>query len=446
MAGRAARAAVIQAALGAVLLLLSGCQYLSGRSETVGSAMYAGEPDIRVRVKKAAESVTLEGPARVTVRSVTGSAAPATLTTPVRVEVGPGGITLSDADGAEHAGGLATSLEVLALGEGAAPARGLGSGAGAGVSAAIAVDGSPLPGVLTLRPRSDAGGAFDVIATMPMETYLPGVLDGEMWASWPLGAFEIQAVAARSYALFEREEARRDRQPFDVENTTVDQVFKGLTKNPVALDAARRTRGQVVTYRGKIIKAYYSSTCGGRAASAGDVWPIGEGFEENTIAPLKAAERTAYCQSSPFWRWDVTRGDDDVSRRIRAWGAENGHEVRRFGRIMSATPSRANALGRPTEFRLTDDKGQTYRMGAEQLRSASNFAAPGLPGVTRETRVPSGDLELVVWADQVKYTGRGFGHGVGMCQWCAKGMGDRGIPFAKAIESFYPGAKVGKAY
>ncbi len=55
-------------------------------------------------------------------------------------------------------------------------------------------------------------------------------------------------------------------------------------------------------------------------------------------------------------------------------------------------------------------------------------------------------MVVTTWADQVKLTGKGFGHGVGMCQWCAKGMGERGIPYDKALETFYPGAKVTKGY
>ncbi len=440
--------------LGLLNLGSGGCQYLSGRSETVGPQLYSSEPDIRVRVRKGAESVQIEGPARVMARNALGSSTPATLTTPITATTGSHGVVLTDASGQAHEMGYGASVELTA-------APGLPdashtmeapildfpppkSEAAAGTM--LKLDGATLPGLITLRPRTEDGDKLDVIVTMPVETYLPGVLDGELYASWSLGTFEMQAVASRTYALHERESARKQGAPFDVESTTADQVFRGLTKNPVALDAAKRTRGQVLTFRGRLIKAYYSSTCGGRPGSAADVWSTGDGYEDNTIAPLVAKERTVYCQASPYFRWEVTRGDDDVSARLRAWGAANGNDIRRLGRIRRAELVRANRLGRPVEFKIVDDKAGSYKIGAEQLRTACNFPSAGLPPITRETRVPSGDLTMTTWADQVKIAGQGFGHGVGMCQWCAKGMGERGIPFQQALESFYPGAKVGKAY
>lgn len=452
----------LPALLACVLMGGGGCQYLSARNETVGSALYKGEPDIRVRVRKGADNAHLDGPGRVMVRTTTGGAGPMTLETPLSVVASVKGIALTDGTGETHELGLGNSVEIVVVGgaEGQVrtvgdpgvsdPGAGAKSGGGKGslsTAEMVKLDGAPLPGMVTLRPRTDEGqDRFDVIATMPMETYLPGVLEGELYASWPIGAFEIQAVAARTYALHQREGARRQGSAFDVESTTADQVFRGLTKNPVAIDAARRTRGQVVTWKGQLIKAYYSSTCGGEPASAGDVWPTGPGFEDNSVPPLRGGPRTIYCQASPYFKWEVTRGDDDVSERIRAWGAANGNDVRRMGRLRKAEMTRANKFQRPVEFKLTDDRGGTYKIGAEQLRTACNFPVPGQPAITRETRVPSGDTEVTLWADQVKFTGKGFGHGVGMCQWCAKGMGERGLSYQMALEQFYPGAKVSKAY
>lgn len=456
--------ALVPVLLGLLNLGSGGCQYLSGRSDTVGSALYKSEPDIRVRVRKGADTARVEGPAHVIVRTTLGSTPPATMATPLTATASTRGIKIVDANGTTQELGFGNSVELIAApgapdGEHAdnapLPAEfpfpllepGKKPATTPGVAAdALKLDGAPLPGLVTFRPRTDEGDRFDIIATMPMETYLPGVLDGELYATWSLGTFEMQAVAARTYALHEREVARRQGAAFDVESTTADQVFRGLVKNPVASDAAKRTRGEILTYRGKLIKAYYSSTCGGRPGSASDVWPTGEGFEANSVAPLQAKERTIYCQASPYYRWEITRGDDDVSARIRAWGSSNGNEIKRMGRIRKAEVVRANRLGRPAEFKITDDRGNTYRIGAEQLRSACNFPVSSLPAVTRETRVPSGDLVATTWADQVKFTGQGFGHGVGMCQWCAKGMGERGIPYQKALEDFYPGAKVTKGY
>jgi stage II sporulation protein D len=61
--------------------------------------------------------------------------------------------------------------------------------------------------------------------------------------------------------------------------------------------------------------------------------------------------------------------------------------------------------------------------------------------VTGTNRVNSGDLEIEVWADQVTIRCRGWGHGVGMCQWCAKGMADEQQDWRSMMKVFYPGAE-----
>jgi stage II sporulation protein D len=85
-------------------------------------------------------------------------------------------------------------------------------------------------------------------------------------------------------------------------------------------------------------------------------------------------------------------------------------------------------------------------LSAEELREACNEAVSGLAPITRENRVHSGDLTVRVWASEVEISGRGWGHAVGMCQWCAKGFADLGWDWRKMIGTFYPESSVEKAY
>src|SRR5690606_21035761 len=147
------------------------------------------------------------------------------------------------------------------------------------------------------------------------ESYLPGVVAKELYQTWPLPTFQAQAVCARSYALHERGRARAAGRLFDVEATTQDQVFAGATDLPVAHSAVESTRGQVITYRGGVLRAYYSSTSGGRAASAADTWPTGPGFEFNQAFPLQAAPRQYFDQASPAYRWTRDLGLERLSLR-----------------------------------------------------------------------------------------------------------------------------------
>src|SRR5207248_1928652 len=100
-------------------------------------------------------------------------------------------------------------------------------------------------------------------------------------------AYEAQAVAARSYALHERERASALGLAFDVESSDKDQVYGGASASGPVREAVASTRGVVLMDGEKLLRAYFSSTCGGRAASARDTWPIGPGYEFNLAAPLQ---------------------------------------------------------------------------------------------------------------------------------------------------------------
>ncbi|QYU66723.1 hypothetical protein J4558_17350 [Leptolyngbya sp. 15MV] len=187
------------------------------------------------------------------------------------------------------------------------------------------------------------------------------------------------------------------------------------------------------------------STGGGRAASAAEVWPTGPGFEFNLAVPLQGRPRDHACQPARFYRWEVQRDRLELSRPIRAWGERAGHASRRLGPIVGIEVVQRNPADRPSRYRLTDETGRTADLSAEELRVACNMTVQGLPEITNQTRVRSGDLEMAFSGAQVRIAGRGFGHGVGMCQWCAKVFADRGEPWHRNILRVYPGARLERA-
>jgi SpoIID/LytB domain protein len=169
---------------------------------------------------------------------------------------------------------------------------------------------------------------LDVIETIPMETYLAGVVGAELYKDWPETAFKVQAVCARTYALHERERANSQQRDFDLESTTADQAYSGGAHLPVAVKAVSETRGVVVTWQGQLLRAYYSSTCGGRTASAADIWPTGPGYEFNLDAPIQAHHRESACEISPRYRWEAVRDRVELSKRVKEWGRANAHAGR----------------------------------------------------------------------------------------------------------------------
>jgi stage II sporulation protein D len=421
-------------------------------------SLFMEEPDIRVRVLGSVEKVELRGNERLLVRAAAGGTGPREIfdgpvvatvdaggAIEVRAAAGPGGAG-AGASGRAVRYGAGVGVELVAEGPGTGASRGAG---------VVRINGTPHAGFVTLLSRTGEPGRLDVVSTKPIEEYLPGVLVGELLKDWPLASYEAQAVAARTYALHERARARRETRAWDVENTTADQVYVGSVTSARALEATQRTRGVVVTFEGQLLRTYYHSTCGGRPGSATDVWPSGKGFEFNRAAPLRARERAHSCQLSTLYRWEVKRSVEDVSGRLRGWGHFAGNPIKDFGRFAGAEVTERNGAERPTRFEVRDDRGRKYALSAEEFRNALNYVPrPGAPlprgleiaPITREIRVNSGDLEVSVWEGRVTLRGRGFGHGVGLCQWCCKGMADQGKSWREMIALMYPGTRVVRGY
>ncbi len=345
----------------------------------------------------------------------------------------------------------------------------------------LAVNSGLYAGSLRLTARTDQrDGVFDVVEFVGIEDYLPGVVAKEMLTSWPLAAYQAQAVAARTYALHERERSLNAGLAFDVESSDRDQVYGGVTTNSPAREAVRATRGIVLMDGDKILRAYFSSTCGGRTAAAKDTWPIGPGFEYNLAAPIQEHHRDFACNGSPLFRWTVERPRSELAQRLRIFGEKNQLAVRKLKDLKAIEVMTSNADGRPSRFKIIEPGGAWYQLSGEEFRLACNTNAggaaiaaappllapsssvpvigfgvetvsagerpPTLPDITRSTRVNSSDLQVTIAGEKAVITGRGFGHGVGLCQYCAKGFADRGENWRTMIERFYPGAKIVSQY
>jgi stage II sporulation protein D len=388
----------------------------------------AHEPEIRVRIRQGVESVKIEGPAQVSVRPLLGGGEARGLPGPITASAFEDGMRITDGRGVHwrYAGGA----EVSATSPGGM----------------LKVEASLYAGRLRIMVREGPPVRLDVIEVVPIETYIAGVAISEMFRHWSLAAFQVQSVCARTYAMQQRLRARAMGRDFDLDSTVIDQAYNGWTDHAIAKQATAETRGMVLLWQGRLLRAYYSSTCGGRPAGASEIWPTGPGFEFNLDAPIQANDREHLCQSSTSYTWEVTRPIAELSTRMREWGKVNGHPLKAMGAFRSAAVAEANSTGRPVLYTVVDDRGRRYQIGAEHLRNAGNFKVASLPEITMPTRVRSGDLTMEVRGQQVVIRGRGFGHGVGMCQYCAEGMAKRGDGWREMVSRFYPGAQIERMF
>lgn len=413
-------------------------------SDTGPKVTFGTEPTIKVRVGATLNTCTLQGAAPIVARSATGGTV-VSVTPPLVVTVAESGITLESQKGIVTKFGPGQDVELALSTNPGGRWQSVET-----VRIVVAGAGSVgVPGIVTIRPNWAAGAnAFDLIAEMPVETYLPGVVAKEMYNNWPQAAYEMQAVASRSFALHEQQRARATGRGFDIDSaSTTAQAFAGLVASPTVIAAVDATRGQVLSDgSGGILRAYFSSCSGGRPASAADVWPTGTGFEYNRASPLQATKRVDYSIQSPKHRWTVKRTTEEVSRRLRMWADSSGEGLRTLGRVRSIEVSKRNEADRPRKFKITDDRGQTFELGAELMRQALNHPAAGTPSITDANKVWSSDMEFKVTATDITIQGRGFGHGVGMCQWSAKAMAEGGMSWRDMAKHFYPGSNPRKVY
>lgn len=283
---------------------------------------------------------------------------------------------------------------------------------------------------------------LDVVVHLLMEQYLPGVLHAELYNSWPLETFKAQAIAARSYTYFEM--GLNKGKTYDLEGTIASQAYAGAGAHDRAVQGVNQTRGVILTWQDRVLPAFYSSACGGVNQFAGLVLPHG-----TQAGPVNAVRsECTWCKSSKYYRWGpITRDRLTFSRRIAAWGSASKEPVAALGSLVRIDATGRTPGGRPTQFTLTDAAGKSFVIGAESLRFASNFDARGMQTVTPAMNLRSSHCRVTILGNDVLFEhGRGFGHGVGLCQWGAQGLASGGYNAQSILAFYYPGAVLKKLY
>ena len=299
------------------------------------------------------------------------------------------------------------------------------------------------PGTLELIPIQGAAASglpvdatplerVDLVASTLIESYLPGVLDGELYGHWPQATFQAQAVAARSYAVAESG-YWRDRRHFDLIAGPASQAWTGMEASVAAREAVESTRGMLLVHEGRVVPAYYSSCCGGLPASARDGI---SNRSSHAIAPLEArASPSPCCEEAPVRQWELRFPLARVQAILAPALAESG-----VGAVTAVAVSNRTDLGRPLEFEVGDEAGRTHRFSARFFRSLLGRVAAGEGGTRASVR--SEAFEPEIQDDELVVQGRGFGHGVGLCQFGAFERGRAGEPWQQITLRYYPSAEL----
>lgn len=279
-------------------------------------------------------------------------------------------------------------------------------------SSAVYVNNKPYRGLAEL---SVADKGILVVNQLPLEDYLVGLINCEISSAWPINAVKAQAIIARTYAV-NRKKARITA-PYHLESSVIDQVYEGcLIEDSRARRAVLETAGEVLTFGGAVIQAFYHSSCGGRTEDSENVWGA-------SLAYLKGVD-CQYCLTSPSGTaWEYKISLKDLEEKLRL----GGHKISGLYDIKAGT---VNSRGRLKNVSLLALKGSCTISG-EQLRKAVGY------GVIKSTR-----FTLKNTKNEISFSGSGNGHGVGLCQWGAKQRALDGFDSGEILSYYYPGTEL----
>ena len=277
----------------------------------------------------------------------------------------------------------------------------------------VRLNGREYPGTLEIIRSGDG---LAVINELPFEDYVVGVVRAEASEKWPLEMLRAQAVVARTYAAHQRNLAAG--KPYHILASTLHQLYAGhVPATSPIWGAVRDTAGQVLLWEGEVFPAFYHSESGGYTEDPRMI------FASRNMPALKPV-RCEFSTGSPHFYWNLDLRLADLSDMLRRNDVNVGPvtAIDVTERSPSLRASVVTVYGGRGSVRL---RGNDFRrmIGYDTLKSTL-FA-------------------VAVDGEWARFSGRGYGHGAGMCQWGAKGMAEQGYSASKILEFFYPGTTLG---
>ncbi|MBN2514783.1 MAG: SpoIID/LytB domain-containing protein [Deltaproteobacteria bacterium] len=275
----------------------------------------------------------------------------------------------------------------------------------------LTINGSPYRGKIILKRAS---GGIDIINVVRLEEYLYGVVPKEMSPQWPSEALKSQAVAARTYALYQKEK-NRDKD-HDVYASTSSQVYGGFgVEEETTTRAVNDTTGKVLCYGSNLILAYFHANSGGVTEDAKNVW--------TADVPYLKSVRDDFSAQAPNTQWNKYVDLVSVGRSLRAKGVD-------VGTIFEIVPAEISPSGRVRNIRIRHSRGETTLSG-------NHFRIKVDPKLIKSTL-----FTIRRSGNGVGFYGKGYGHGVGMSQWGACQMAKSGHPYTNILRYYYSGVEI----
>lgn len=290
-------------------------------------------------------------------------------------------------------------------------------------SLTLEADRLVVEGWVEVLPPEGPADVWRVVNRLQLEPYLLGVIGAEMpAASFPAEALAAQAIASRTFALFQLLARPADTR-WHVRRSERSQVYAGAGQvHPATRSAVSATHGQVLMHDEQVFEAYFHATCGGETARAHDVW------RSPLIQPLSGGVLCGYCSESPHFAWQAQVGAPEVTAALAPLCREHGIQLAQVQALEGVEPG----VGGHAGYVRVVHGGGSFEVDGERLRAA--LGSGRIKSTRFECRSGPGGV--------FHFTGRGFGHGVGLCQWGAGRLARDGYDAVAILQFYYPGAKV----
>jgi stage II sporulation protein D len=292
------------------------------------------------------------------------------------------------------------------------------------VSGAIRIEAPGQPSVAATFPLQiqASGGHLLLTAAIPIEDYVAAVLAGESGDFRNDESLKAMAVVVRTYAT--RFRGQHNGENFDFCDTTHCQVPSWNKVSPRISAAADFTRGEILVFQGAAVSAFYHQNCGGTIAASSEAWAsVAETYLRSHPDP--------YCITTSPLKWESSIGIADLDAALRTAGFSSPAAWTAI-EIVSRSES-----GRAQRLRLKGSDSPDTLISASSFRFAINRALGW-------NKIRSDLYNLRNNGDRILFSGRGSGHGVGLCQAGAEEMARQGRDYRRILDFYFPGTHISK--
>jgi stage II sporulation protein D len=280
----------------------------------------------------------------------------------------------------------------------------------------IEIDGKTYFGLVLIQD-------YMFINIVPIEEYVIGVLNAEIPASWPIEALRAQAIVSRTYAY--RKIIDNKDELFDVGSTEMYQKYDYFGSDSRIVQAVKSTVHKIILYQNEPIEVFFHSCSGGRTENSSDVF-------QKDLTYLRSIP-DPYCARDERFFWTFTADGQQVVHALHKMNTPfpEGQKIK------SIRVQRRTGSGRAKEFLIYFEGGSELVVNGNRFRIALNPKELKSLLISRiVTQKGEGEVKFI-------FQGRGYGHGVGMSQWGAKGMAEQGFDYRRILEHYYRGTRIG---